>query len=62
MYKTIAHRLALLLALTVLAAPVSRIYAQAAGSQANIVTGCDPQPTGESYLIYILFVGAFQLA
>ncbi len=58
MFKTIAHKCALVLALTVLTAPVSRMYAQAAGpaSQPTIVTGGDPQPTGESQVIWILFL------
>jgi hypothetical protein len=59
-FKTIAHKSALILALTVLTAPVSRMYAQAAGSapQPTVVTGGDPQPTGESQVIWILLLSS----
>jgi hypothetical protein len=57
-FKTIAHRCVFALALTVLTAPVSRMYAQAAGPvpQPTVVTGGDPQPTGEAQVIWILFL------
>jgi hypothetical protein len=47
MFQAIARRFALVLALTVFAAPMSRIYAQSATSTPSVVTGSDPQPTGE---------------
>jgi hypothetical protein len=45
MAKKFLHRSALVLALTVLAVPTGRMYAQSSG--APVVTGGNPMPTGE---------------
>ena len=47
MFRTIAQRCALFLALIFLTAPVSRIHAQSTTPTSGAVTGGDPQPTGE---------------
>lgn len=47
MLKAIARRSALVLSLTILAAPMGNIYAQITPTP-SAVTGTDPQPTGES--------------
>jgi hypothetical protein len=49
-FKKIARRYALALALAVLASPVGRTYAQSTAPPPSptVVTGGDPQPTGES--------------
>lgn len=49
MFQTTAHRFALVLAMTLLAAPVGRMYAQSTSPapQPDVVTGGDPEPPGE---------------
>jgi hypothetical protein len=45
MVKKFVHRSAFVLALTVLALPAARMYAQSSG--APVITGGNPTPTGE---------------
>ena len=45
MVKKLVHRFAIVLALTVLAVPAGKLYAQSSGDP--VVTGGNPMPTGE---------------
>ncbi len=47
MFRTIAQRSALALALLFLTMPASRMQGQSAVVTSSVVTGGDPQPTGE---------------
>ena len=47
MFKAITQRFALILALTLFTLPASRMHAQSAAPTPSVVTGGDPQPTGE---------------
>ena len=52
MFKIIARLSTLALALIVLAAPATRMYA--ASTPPTVVTGGDPQPTGEALRVLLL--------
>ena len=56
MFKKIAHKSALFLALIVLVAPVRSTFAQSSGG--DITTGGDPQPTGEPNILMVFVQAA----